>query len=59
MTQPLDQAKSALDLASAGQPLVDAWHRRMADLDLRAPKQLKPKDDSKRGCESPLGGKVW
>jgi hypothetical protein len=45
--------------AEEGQKLTNDWHKRMAELDLRAPKAPKPKDDAKRGCVSPLGGKVW
>jgi hypothetical protein len=45
--------------AKAGQELTDAWHKRMRELDERVPKVPKAKSDSKRGCISPLGGKVW
>lgn len=56
----LNQAKLALENAAAGQALTNAWHDRMRKLDEAAPRYNPGKDDDpKRGCLSPLGGKVW
>ena len=59
MTDDHKPEKQAIKNAAQGQELTNAWHRRMAEIDSRAPRVPKPNDDPKRGAVSPLGGKVW
>jgi hypothetical protein len=56
MTEPLDPEKRSTDFAAEGQLLVNAWHKRLSEA---IPPPIPKDDDPKRGCVSPLGGKVW
>jgi hypothetical protein len=60
MSDSHNQAELALRNAAAALELTKSWHARMRELDERAPKvRLGGDDDPKRGCLSPLGGRVW
>ena len=49
----------ALEVYRAGQPVTDAWHKRMREDQRVIALKKGEADDHKRGATSPLGGDGW